>query len=384
MISTESHQNEWALNYDANGNRSGRTNLLGGDGKVYEWTLDNRLKKVTKGSQSVEYAYDVQGRRILARSNAGVRTRHFFTGLIEEITKTSVPGSHNDNAFAMSIVRNASHAGTWGQSVGSGGTVSAVHDDERRQEVVHFYHPSTSHNRWDSWLDPALVTGRDRRVVSLWHRRATSHGVIVMGVQTPTGTRLVHYQLSSGTDSYDAANQCYHIYLNLPAGAWHRIEQDIAADMERLTPGVACLYTGTNWLWGRDFKVGEIRFCNAIRLPSPKGTPPMAQCFRFVCSSCDHDYTVWDEGNPYVIDPDGTKRYVYHPSEDRALAVGIDIPHVCLSCGDVYNIDSNAPDLTCPSCGKGNPIAAMRLEGKRCPHCKEGTLHRDTQYFCVS
>ncbi len=42
----------------------------------------------------------------------------------------------------------------------------------------------------------------------------------------------------------------------------------------------------------------------------------MAQRFRFVCGKCDHTIEAWDDGNPYYIDDDGKKKYVYHPNHE--------------------------------------------------------------------
>lgn len=110
----------------------------------------------------------------------------------------------------------------------------------------------------------------------------------------------------------------------------------------------------------------------------------MAQCTRFVCSTCGFAYEVWDDGNPYLLNPDGSKRYVYHPSRDRALAIGNDAPHVCLACGHEFTVDSEAPDHTCPECGQEKAVGGMRLEGKTCPHCSKGTFHADPGFQCIS
>ena len=56
----------------------------------------------------------------------------------------------------------------------------------------------------------------------------------------------------------------YNVYLDLPPGEWVRIEQNIAADIMRLTPTVLYQSTGAIRLWGRDIRVDDIRFSNSM------------------------------------------------------------------------------------------------------------------------
>ncbi|MFT5205251.1 MAG: hypothetical protein ACI9GC_000539, partial [Phycisphaerales bacterium] len=65
----------------------------------------------------------------------------------------------------------------------------------------------------------------------------------------------------------------------------------------------------------------------------------MAAEIIYTCESCGFNVSVWDDGNPYYLDPSKSDRprskqkvYVYHPSDDLQLAVVNDVPHICLSC----------------------------------------------------
>ncbi len=59
------------------------------------------------------------------------------------------------------------------------------------------------------------------------------------------------------------------------------------------------------------------------------------------------------DGNPYYIDEAGGKQYAYHPDHERlALCIGNDIPHLCLSCGKKFRLDSAPPPPCAPSAGR--------------------------------
>lgn len=111
----------------------------------------------------------------------------------------------------------------------------------------------------------------------------------------------------------------------------------------------------------------------------------MAAAFAFVCGNCRHEIEAWDDGNPYYIDELGRKKYAYHPNhEELARCIGNDSPHLCLSCGKQFNVDSRAPRDSCPKC-RGTPITpTWELEGKPCPFCKAGTFAMDPHMRAIS
>ncbi len=210
---------------------------------------------------SVEYAYDHMGQRILRRGHDGVRTRYFFAGLTEEIVKTAVPGVQDDDAFALDVAIEGGDDTAWNHGVGSGGIISSVYDEERRKDVTHFHHASNCNNRFD-----ATTSTNPKRVISLWHRRDVDCGRVVIHTATSEGTARVNYRFGAGTDFVDQSGSVwdYNIYLDLPPGEWVRIEQDIAADILRLTPTALYQNSLGVWLWGRDFRIGDVRFSNSM------------------------------------------------------------------------------------------------------------------------
>lgn len=111
----------------------------------------------------------------------------------------------------------------------------------------------------------------------------------------------------------------------------------------------------------------------------------MAGCARFECSKCKNAVEAWDDGNPYYYDNDGVKQYAYHPDHERlALCIGNDVPHICLDCGEQFNVDSNAPVMKCPKCGAPRVTCTTELEGITCPFCHDGILAMDPDFFAIS
>jgi hypothetical protein len=111
----------------------------------------------------------------------------------------------------------------------------------------------------------------------------------------------------------------------------------------------------------------------------------MAEGFRFVCDECAHAIEAWDDGNPYYIDDDGKKQYAYHPSGDRDRCIGNDSPHLCLSCGSEFMVDSNkGPVIACPKCEVNMVVDTMGLGGKSCPYCKKGVFRADPGFHPIS
>ncbi len=110
----------------------------------------------------------------------------------------------------------------------------------------------------------------------------------------------------------------------------------------------------------------------------------MAEGRRYVCVKCAHTIETWDEGNPYYMDDDGRKQYAYHPDEDLLeQCIGNDSPHLCLSCGYEFIVDSEAPIAACPLCEASKISNTWELEGRPCPYCKAGVF-ADSGWFAVS
>ena len=111
----------------------------------------------------------------------------------------------------------------------------------------------------------------------------------------------------------------------------------------------------------------------------------MAEGRIFVCDSCQAQVEAWSDGNPYLIDKDGKKRYVYHPDPDLDLCIGNDVPHLCLGCGLSFVVDSKLlPASACPSCKSGETCETYELEGRRCPTCKSGRFTEDSRGRLIS
>jgi len=111
----------------------------------------------------------------------------------------------------------------------------------------------------------------------------------------------------------------------------------------------------------------------------------MAEALRFVCNSCGKAVESWSDGNPYYIDTLGNKQYAYHPDNERlALCIGNDSPHICLGCGEEFNVDSISLASICPKCGSENITDTFELNGKTCPICKVGLFTLDRDFHCIS
>lgn len=111
----------------------------------------------------------------------------------------------------------------------------------------------------------------------------------------------------------------------------------------------------------------------------------MAEGLRYVCENCGHAIEAWSDGNPYYIDETGAKQYAYHPDHERlARCIGNDSPHLCLSCGAEFMVDSRAPVEACEKCGAPDIADTFRLGGKQCPYCKKGKFVADPDSRCIS
>ncbi len=109
----------------------------------------------------------------------------------------------------------------------------------------------------------------------------------------------------------------------------------------------------------------------------------MAIGMRFVCRGCDKSIEAWDDGNPYYME-NGRKQYAYHPSDLFELCIGNDTPHLCLSCGHEFMVDSNAPITQCPKCKADMIVCTTMLDGKACPYCKQGVFVVDSGWHAIS
>ena len=111
----------------------------------------------------------------------------------------------------------------------------------------------------------------------------------------------------------------------------------------------------------------------------------MAEAVRYVCSNCGRGIEAWSDGNPYYIDDSGQKQHAYHPDyENLDRCIGNDVPHLCLACGEEFNVDSRNPARHCPKCLESEVTNTYELEGKSCPYCMEGNFSLDPEFHCIS
>jgi DNA-directed RNA polymerase subunit RPC12/RpoP len=103
----------------------------------------------------------------------------------------------------------------------------------------------------------------------------------------------------------------------------------------------------------------------------------MAEGRLYVCHACRAQVDAWSDGNPYLIDEAGERKYVYHPDDAVDDCVGNDVPHLCLACSFEFMVDSRAPTVTCPSCQSAEICPTFQLAGRRCPFCKAGKFVYD-------
>ena len=103
----------------------------------------------------------------------------------------------------------------------------------------------------------------------------------------------------------------------------------------------------------------------------------MARAIVLECDRCEFELVVWDEAKPFYIDPQGHKRYAYHPSKERELCTALDVEHICTGCAHRFDVDSRAPVSSCPECKSTDIVKTSKLAGRACPVCKEGHIHHD-------
>ena len=110
----------------------------------------------------------------------------------------------------------------------------------------------------------------------------------------------------------------------------------------------------------------------------------MAVGIMYRCDHCNYAIEAWSDGNPYYIDKKGLKQYAYHPDAKRGRCIGNDVPHICLSCGDEFNVDTREPISECPKCCSSNIADCFKLDRLHCPKCKNGLFRLDNNFQCIS
>jgi transcription initiation factor IIE alpha subunit len=106
---------------------------------------------------------------------------------------------------------------------------------------------------------------------------------------------------------------------------------------------------------------------------------------RYICDGCSHAIEAWSDGNPYYIDESGAKQYAYHPDHELlARCIGNDSPHLCLSCGHKFMVDSETPIMACLKCRAREIVDTYQLDGQSCPFCKAGMFTIDPDFHCIS
>lgn len=110
----------------------------------------------------------------------------------------------------------------------------------------------------------------------------------------------------------------------------------------------------------------------------------MAQGVGYVCDHCDFRIEAWDDGNPYYVDRvrmharglprSKCKVYVFHPEVPPQPLDGNDVPHMCLECGHVFNVDTALNRTTCTKCRSPEILDCLRLDGRGCPRCRNGSF----------
>ena len=110
----------------------------------------------------------------------------------------------------------------------------------------------------------------------------------------------------------------------------------------------------------------------------------MAQGIEFTCEACGLAVWAWDDGNPYYVDrkkmlAEGRPRsrckgYVHHPEIPPWPVEGNDVPHICLDCAHLFNVDTALERTTCTKCRSSRILDCCRLEGCSCPRCGKAPM----------
>ena len=122
----------------------------------------------------------------------------------------------------------------------------------------------------------------------------------------------------------------------------------------------------------------------------------MAAGITYTCGSCGDAIHSWDDGNPYLEYPEGTRTYFYHPDGDRVISeVGTKIlgrtpepwenneilekyagnapNHICRECEEISRIDLKKDEIKCAHCNSTALLQMHNLGGKKCLKC-DGTF----------
>lgn len=205
----------------------------------YEWDDDNKMVRayhkpdVAYSTRDIDYSFvhDSFLKRVLMRREVGghERTRYFFNGYTEEVTKVSVT-SHSDDAFEYTMVDEGDTTSGWSSPLYSA-TFQPRYDSTRRSGVLQL--TADSHADYTE----KSITSPGGRVVSFW-ASATSGSYIsvyVAGVSPPQ--KEIRFMVGqTGTNSY--GSNIYTIYAG-GGTEYNRVEYDLNALVAVLTPGFA-------------------------------------------------------------------------------------------------------------------------------------------------
>ena len=225
----------WDYSYDDNGNlieKKQPLNCTDYETWDYDWTIDNRMEKVTYEyiddvTTDMEYVYDINGSRILKRSleknnmSDGTRKRYFFNGLTAEVVKTSVDGAHSDTAFEYNVKEDGVSASNWDvyDDTPSGATVTSIEDTDLRSYVIKcdgqdgngFVVGDNGSNSYNPNEGPWNET---KKVMSFWYKGGFSP--IYVTVSTSSGDKYLKYYSANGTSYEDGSG---HVCFYLGTGA---------------------------------------------------------------------------------------------------------------------------------------------------------------------
>jgi hypothetical protein len=99
----------------------------------------------------------------------------------------------------------------------------------------------------------------------------------------------------------------------------------------------------------------------------------VAQCLLFVCNKCGFSIEGWDDGNPYIENSNGKRKYYYHPEEPPKISLTFSFgnapDYVCRKCGKISKIDPDKDAMQCRKCKSEAVEEIYNLGGKKCLKC---------------
>ena len=111
----------------------------------------------------------------------------------------------------------------------------------------------------------------------------------------------------------------------------------------------------------------------------------MAEGRLLICGHCAFEVMAWSDANPYYFDSRGRKRYAHHPDhENLARCIGLNVPHLCIACGEEIQIDAAVGLPVCPMCKSDRLVDMWEREGHQCPKCRSGRFVDDPRRGAVS